>query len=254
MYLYIYDSFLNDRKYLSLLARIENRLADLEIKGKICHLNILKNMEEVVNEGLKQGVKTVVAVGNDQTFSKIVNIIAEKNITLGIIPINGDSKIAQILGIPEGEAACDILAQRLIRKLDLGRINHQYFLDSATITNSQVTLHFDKFQISPATRQAVITLSNLGFLTTNQTIYQKKISIPNDGILEAVIAPIKSSFFSKAKKIKKQSVFPFKKIKITSQGEPATVTIDQQAVFKTPVEVTIAPQKLRVIVGSKRLF
>jgi len=254
MYLYIYDSFLNDKKYLNLLSRIEARSADLEIKGKICHLNILKNMEEVIDDGLKQGVNTVVAVGDDQTFSKIVNIIAEKDLTLGIIPVNNESKIAQILGIPVGEAACDILAQRLIRKLDLGKINHQYFLDSATITSPHITLHFDTFQISPATKHAVVSLSNLGFLTSNQSVYQNKISIPNDGLLEAIIAPIKTGFFSKNKKINKQSIFPFKKIKITSQGEPATVTIDQQAVFKTPVEVKIAPQKLKVIVGSKRLF
>lgn len=254
MYLYIYDTFLSDKKYLNLLNRIENRLADLEIKGKICHLNILKNMEEVVEDGLKQGVRTVVAVGDDQTFSKIVNIIAEKNVALGIIPVTYDSKIAQILGIPPGEAACDVLAQRLIRKLDLGKINHQYFLDSATIYNPDITLHFDKYQISPATKHAIVSLSNLGFLTSNQTVYQNKISIPNDGLLEAVIAPLKASLFSKAKKIKKQSVFQFKKIKITSKGEPAAVTIDQQAIFKTPIDVTIAPQKLRVIVGSKRLF
>lgn len=254
MYLYIYDTFLNDKKYSPLLSKIESRLADLEIKGKISHLNILKNMDEIVNDGIKQGVETVVAVGDDQTFSKIVNIIADKEVTLGIIPINDDSKIAQILGIPAGEAACDVLAQRLIRKLDLGKINHQYFLDSATIYNPDITIHFDKFQISPTTRHAIVSLCNLGFLTANQTIYQNKVSIPNDGLLEAVIAPLKKGFFSKVKQINKQSVFQFKKIKITSKGEPATVTIDQQAVFKTPIEVSVAPQKLRVIVGSKRLF
>lgn len=254
MYLYIYDSFLNEKKYLTLLAKIENRLADLEIKGKICHLSILKNMEGVVDEGLKQGVKTVVAVGNDKTFSKIVNIIADKDVVLGIIPVTNDCKIAEILGVPAGESACDVLAQRLIRKLDLGKINHQYFLDSATITSSSVTLHFDTFKISPAAKHAIISLSNLGFLTANHSIYKKRVSIPNDGLLEAIVAPLKTNFFSKATKIKSQSIFSFKKIKITSQGEPATVTIDQQAVFKTPVEVTVAPQKLKVIVGNKRLF
>lgn len=252
MYLYIYDTFLNEKKYWPLLTRIENRLADLEIKGKICHLNILKNMKDLVEEGIKQGVKTVVAVGDDQTFSKIVNIIAENDVALGIIPV-GESKIAQILGIPPGEAACDILAQRLIRKLDLGKINQQYFLDSATINHQGVTLHFDNYQISSACKQAVVSLSNLGFLTSNQSVFQNQISIPNDGLLEAVIAPIRSGFL-KLKRKTRQSVFQFKKIKVTTSGEPATVTIDQKAVFKTPVEVSIAPQKLKVVVGSKRLF
>ena len=88
MYLYIYDSFLNHKKYSALLARIENRLADLEIKGKINRLNILKNMKEVIEDGIEQGVKTVVAVGDDQTFSKGGNIIADLDAALGSIPVN----------------------------------------------------------------------------------------------------------------------------------------------------------------------
>ncbi|OGY89999.1 MAG: hypothetical protein A2927_01400 [Candidatus Komeilibacteria bacterium RIFCSPLOWO2_01_FULL_45_10] len=253
MYLYIYDTFLNHKKYFNVLSRLENRLADLEIKGKISRLNILKNMKEVIEDGVKQGVETVVAVGNDLTFSKIVNIIAEMNVTLGIIPI-GKSKIAEILGIPEGEAAGDVLAQRLIKKIDLGKINHQYFIDSATIDNTDVILDFEKFQISPTCKNAVVSICNLGFLTTNQSIYRERISIPTDGLLEAVIAPIKSGLFKKIKALNKQSIFPFKKITVGSRAEPVTVTIDQQAVFKTPVEVAVAPKKLKVIVGSNRLF
>lgn len=251
MYLYIYDSFLNQKKYFNLLNRIENRLADLEIKGKICRLNILKNMKEVIEDGIKQGVNTIVAVGDDLTFSKIVNIIAELNVTLGIIPVT-KSKIAEILGVPLGEKACDVLAQRLIQKLDLGKINQQYFIDSATINDPDVVLNFEKFQISPVAKNALVSICNLGFLTTNQSIYKQRLSIPTDGLLEAVIAPIKSGFL--IKKIDRQSIFPFKKIIIGSKAEPVTITIDQQAVFKTPVEVTIAPKKLKVIVGNKRLF
>lgn len=251
MYLYIYDTFLSDKKYYSLLNKIENRLADLEIKGKVCRLNILKNMKEVVEDGIKQGVDTVVAIGNDLTFSKIVNIIAELNVTLGIIPV-AKSKIAVILGVPEGEAACDTLAQRLIQKIDLGKINHQYFLDSATVEDSNVIISFDKFQISSVAKNALVSICNLGFLADNQSIYRQRLSVPTDGMLEAVIAPLKSTLFSK--KVKQQSIFPFTKIRLDSKAEPVTVTIDQQAVFKTPVEVTIAPKKLKVVVGSKRLF
>lgn len=254
MYLYIYDSFLNNKKYANLLNRIENRLADLEIKGKVCRLNILKNMREVITDGLEQGVKTIVAVGDDQTFSKIVNVIADLEVTLGLIPINDKSKIAQILGIPSGVNACDVLAQRLIKKIDLGKINQQYFLDSATITDAEVFLDFDKYKISPVSKNSLISICNLGFLSGNQTIYQQGISNPADGILEAVIAPGPAGLFNKIKGVVQQSVFPFKKIKVGSHNQPATIVIDQQAVFKTPVEVSIAPGKLKVIVGNNRLF
>ncbi|HAH04550.1 MAG: hypothetical protein UV78_C0005G0016 [Parcubacteria group bacterium GW2011_GWA2_43_17] len=254
MYLYIYDSFLNHKKYSALLARIENRLADLEIKGKINRLNILKNMKEVIEDGIEQGVKTVVAVGDDQTFSKVVNIIADLDVTLGLIPVNKKSKIARILGIPAEEQACDVLAQRLIKKIDLGKINQHYFIDSATIESPDVTLEFGKYRISPIVKKSLISICNLGFLSGNQTVYQNNISNPTDGLLEAVVAQTTGKLFNKVQKSARQSIFPFKKIKIGSAGEPATITIDQQAVSKTPVEISIAPNKLNIIVGNKRLF
>jgi len=254
MYLYIYDSFLNNKKYFNLLNKIEGRLADLEIKGKVCKLSILKNMKEVIEEGIEQGIKTIVAVGDDQTFSKIVNIVADLDITLGYIPINEKSKISQILGIPPAEQACEVLAQRLVKKLDLGKINKQYFIDSATITDPDVVLEFDKYKISPITKNSLISICNLGFLTDNQTVYKNNISNPTDGLLEAVVAVGKGSFLKKINKIN-QSVFSFKTIRIGSSGnEPATVIIDQQAISKTPVEIKVAPHKLNVIVGSHRLF
>lgn len=254
MHLYIYDSFLNYKKYTNLLNEIENRLADLEIKGKICRLNILKNMKEVIEDGIEQGVKTVVAVGDDQTFSKVVNIIANLDVTLGLIPINDKSKIAQILGIPSGVHACEVLAQRLVKKIDLGKVNQQFFIDSAIVSTPQVTLEFGKYKISPLIKNSLVSICNLGFLSNNHSIYQQRISNPTDGLLEVVVAPSKSGVFNKLKTTVQQSIFPFKKLRIGSQGEPATIVIDQQAVSRTPVEVTVAPKKLKVIVGSKRLF
>ena len=254
MYLYIYDSFLNHKKYFPLLARIENRLADLEIKGKINRLNILKNMKEVIEEGIEQGVKTVVAVGDDQTFSKVVNIIADLDITLGLIPVDNKSKIAQILGIPSEEQACDVLAQRLIKKIDLGKINQHYFIDSATLNSADVTLEFGKYTISPIEKKSLVSICNLGFLSDNQTVYQNNISNPTDGLLEAVVAQAKGTIFNKLRRSMSQSIFPFKKIRVGHAHEPVTITIDQQAVSKTPVEISIAPNKLNVIVGNKRLF
>ena len=211
MYLYIYDSFLNNKKYFNTLNKLENRLADLEIKGKICRLSILKNMKEVIEEGIEQGIKTIVAVGDDQTFSKIVNIVADLDITLGYIPISDKSKVGQILGIPPADQACEVLAQRLVKKLDLGKINKQYFIDSVTITNSDEVLEFGKYKISPITKNSLISICNLGFLTSNQSIYKSNISNPTDGLLEAVVAVGKSSVFKKIKTIN-QSIFPFKKI------------------------------------------
>ena len=245
MYLYIYDSFLTDAKYAPMLTKIEQRVTDLEIKGKIARLTILKNIRELIADAVKDGVKTVVAIGDDQTFAKVINVIAEMDVILGIIPVDDKSKIAKILGIPPRELACDVLSGRIIKKIDLGKINNYYFLNSAVIQNAQVKIICDKFEIAPTTEQNSICISNFG------TSFEK--SNPTDGIMEAIITPIQQGFLS-GKKLK-PTILPFTKILINSAGDdPISILTDQQVIMKTPAEINIAPQRLSIIVGSQRDF
>src|SRR3989338_2880950 len=103
MYLYLYDSFLNQKKYTSALARIETRLTDLGIGGKICRLSPLRNIKELIADELANGVKTIVVVGNDKTLSEAINFVAQHDVTLGLIPIGPNNSLAGQLGLPAGE-------------------------------------------------------------------------------------------------------------------------------------------------------
>lgn len=245
MYLYIYDSFLNDKKYADLLIKIEKRLTDLGIKGKIARLSILKNMKEMITDGVKEGVETVVAIGNAQTFAKVINVVADLDVTLGLIPVDNNNEIAKMLGIPPKALACDVLASRIVKKIDLGKINNYYFVNTAQIENGDVTIEYKDFKISPITAHSKITLYNFASQFAN--------SSPVDGVLEAVITPIQSGIFGK-KKIK-QTVLPFTKIKIGSQAEEqVAILTDEQIIMKTPAEITVVPAKLKIIVGSDRHF
>jgi diacylglycerol kinase family enzyme len=248
MYLYIYDSFLNDKKYSDLLIKIEKRITDLGIKGRITRLSVLKNMKELITDGVKEGVQTVVAIGNNQTFAKVINIVADLDVTLGLVPVDGGSPIAQTLGIPPKVLACDVLASRIIKKIDLGKINNHYFINSAEITNGDVVIEYNDYKVRPTTLDNKITLYNFG---TDQLVADK--SHPIDGILEAVITPIKGGVFGK--KSMAGTVLPFTKIKIGSQAEDqVSIVTDEQIIMKTPAEVVVAPQKLKIIVGPDRLF
>ncbi|OGY93311.1 MAG: hypothetical protein A2406_00985 [Candidatus Komeilibacteria bacterium RIFOXYC1_FULL_37_11] len=245
MYLYIYDSFLNDKKYSDLLISIEKRLTDLGIKGKIARLSILKNMKEMIMDGVKEGVQTVVAIGNAQTFAKVINVVADLDVALGLIPVDNNNPIAKVLGIPPRVMACDVLASRIIKKIDLGKINNYYFVNTAQIENGDVTIEYKDFKISPITEKSKITLYNF----SNK--FSK--SSPVDGILEAVITPIKSGLFGK--KMVEQTILPFTKIKIGSRAEEqVAILTDEQIIMKTPAEIVVVPQKLKVIVGSERHF
>ncbi|MCD4760511.1 hypothetical protein K8R42_01295 [bacterium] len=229
------------------MIKIEKRITDLGIKGKIARLSVLKNMKELITDGVKEGVETVVAIGNSQTFAKVINIVADLDVTLGLIPVDNDNAIAKILGVPPKILACDILASRIIKKIDLGKINNYYFVNTAEIENGDVTIEYNDFKVAPITKKSRITLYNFA---TNENVPS---SSPVDGILEAVITPIKSGLFGQ-KKIT-GTVLPFTKIKIGSQAEEQiAILTDEQVIMKTPAEIKVVPQKLKIIVGSDRHF
>lgn len=244
MYLYIYDSFLGHQKYESTLASIERRVTDLGIQGKIARLSVLKNIRELVTDAVKSGVHTIVAIGDDQTFTRMINIVADLDVTLGLIPVEAGSVIARVLGIPIKDQACDVLAARIVRKLDLGKINNYFFINGAEIENANVKLTCDGYSLAPITALNRVRIANVGSAGGS-------VSNPTDGILEAIITPVESKMFMK--KQLQPTVFPFTTILIESDDDVSIVT-DNQVVLKTPARVEVAPHKLKVIVGNQRLF
>lgn len=246
MYLYIYDAFLSHQRWQQFLEAVERRVTDLGIAGKIARLTILKNIRELVQDAVRAGVKTIVAIGDDQTFTKMINVVADLNITLGLIPATTNSNIARALGIPPRELACDVLAARIVRKIDLGKINDYFFLDSAHIVNADVRITGDGFSVKPLTRLNTIQLCNV------RQADSRVVSNPTDGVLEAVITPVQSSWLSRRRLT--STILPFTRLRIDAAGHDASIITDDQVILKTPARVEIVPRKLKVIVGSRRCF
>jgi len=251
MYYYIYDQFLSDKKFQSQLAKIENRLTDLEIFGKVGRLSLLKNSQDLVETEIKKGATTVVAVGNDQTVSKIINVLANyPEVCLGIVPIGPEQKIARTLGIPEGVEACNILASRIINRIDLGKVKNIFFLSQIEINNPLVNLECDdQYIISPKKNNSVF-IYNFNYWSDDH------LANPGDGFLETVITPHNKFPLGKIFRSKTPNISQFfnKSIKIKHLQNPVAVKIDGQQIIKTPVLVEIAPNQLKVIVGKKRVF
>ncbi|MBN1779292.1 MAG: hypothetical protein JW816_03675 [Candidatus Buchananbacteria bacterium] len=254
MYLYLYDSFLNQKKYNNQLARIETRLTDLGINGKISRLSPLRNIQELLADELRNGVKTVVVVGNDKTLNEVINIAAKFDVIFGLIPVGGENHIASSLGIPIGEEACNIISGRIIKKLDLGKINNTYFLSDIKIAGDQVTIECeDHYKIMPQASQSEISICNFKPALAG-SFNQNGYFNPQDGLLEIFIQPIvsgMSKFFKKP--IMAQSIIPIRKIAIDSKQSVSVIT-DGQKVLKTPVKIEIVPKKLKLIVGKSREF
>ena len=221
MYLYLYDNFLNNPKFSNKLARIETRLTDLGIGGKIARLSPLKNLKELVEDEIRGGVKTVTVVGNDKTLSEVINVVADSKVVIGYIPIGTNNIIAKILGLPSDEAACEVISARKIEKIDLGKINGSYFLGNLKVSQGPVTLECEeKYHVDINKSSLQINICNLRPSFATAENYSRKYFNPQDGMLEALISATtttKRLFSTFSKKEEKDSIFSCKKLSIRSK-------------------------------------
>lgn len=249
MNVFIYDSFLNQKKYDRLLARMETRITDLGLNGKIFRLSPTKNVQETITGELKRGVKTIIAVGHNKIINQIVNCLAGYQVPLGIIPIGEDNNdIAKSLGIESMESACDILSARLLIKVDLGLANKTYFLSNVSINNQGSVINMNKSYTIETTEKGLIYIFNL---IGEQIKLPPKIKfIPDDGVLELVINTYHNkNFFTRQDH---QSIFKIKKI--TIHNLKSKLILDGLISLNAPAEITVVKKHLNIIVGKKRNF
>lgn len=256
MYIYIYDSFVNQKKYDKVLARIETRITDLGLNGKIVRIGLMTSVHDIIDSEIRKGANTIIAVGNNGIFSQALNSIIKlsgynKNVTLGLIPVDKDNnEIANLLGIGLEESACDILSARRIQTLDLGKANNNYFLTEAQITTSGTKLEIDENYTIETHEPGEFLILNL---PTPDLGMEKEISNAEDGKLELLIRtkgakkiiPIRTDGIN-------HSYFNFQSVNIIN--EKHKLVLDKYSQIDTPALVTIAKEKINLIVGKGRNF
>jgi len=244
MHVYIYDDYLSKGKYHKTINRLEIRLTDLGLNGKIIRLGGIKNIKGAIQNEIKLGAKTIIAVGNNQTVNKIIGAIIDTNLygdfqkktLLGIIPIGGDNSIATSFGIKNEAEACNILLARRIEKIDLGLVGKYYFLNQASIQSSGTTIVINNYSIETG-EKGEIKIINL--LSDNDTGIK---SNPHDGLLDIYIKTRK----------KDKTCLTAKKLTITSSEN--RLLIDGVMEVETPTDVEIMKDRVNVIVGKNRMF
>jgi len=247
MYCYVYDDFVQDKKHERELQQIENRITDLGLQGKIIRLALFRNPAQTIKEEVRKGIKTVVAVGTDETVHKVLNAVIDSGAVLAQIPVGEPNVLAQILGVPKGVKACDTLSQRIIEDVDIGTVNNNRFITGVEFPNENAAIRVeDKYNIFPKTK-GTIEIRNL---TVKEPRSAEEISNPIDGLLDIVIETEKKKGFFKKQMIskiplKEFDIFYNKSIKAIADG--TTIEGDR---FHCKVE----SGKLKVVVGKERMF
>jgi len=254
MYVYIYDNFLRQRKFESAIKAMEIRLTDYGIAGKILRLHNYTDAKPVIDDEIKRGAKTVVIVGNDQTFGHILSRSATCDCVFGFLPIGPNNTIAQVLGIPVGDAACDVLSRRRKELLDVGWMNNRYFVSQLHVPPSKIEVTYDeRFKVSANDKMEIVVCNLQPFYWKNDKKSTEQYVVhPQDGKLEAFLRPLtKKGWWGY--KYEDPSVFPFEEMEINAI-EPFVVEADGKITKEIKVKIKLAHGKINMVVGRDRKF
>ena len=246
-YAFVYDEILSERKYERDLMALQVKLTTLNITGRDIRLAMFRSVKETIESLVKQGVTTIVVVGNDRTLDKVMWFLPDLDVMLGYIPLIPPTDVAAPLGIPVGLAACDVLAARLVETIDVGICDNRYFLTEAKMTNTIAAISVEgKFSLSPMNGGTII-IRNLDIRNGEHEIRNDA----KDGLLEVIVKPnpVQTSRWQKpTSDITKM----YMKSGMVISPEPVDVLIDGHMMNGFRFPFGIAPKKLKMIVGRGR--
>lgn len=250
MYVYLYDNFLKQKKHEPTLKSMETRLTDFGIAGKIIRLQNFTNAEAVIEEEKNKGASAVVIVGNDATFGHVLSRAATCDVLFGFLPIGNDNSIAEVLGIPVGVEACDVLSKRRKVKLDVGWFNNRYFVSQLHIPPSNIAVEYDeKFKVSAKNKMELVVCNLQPYVWKGKKDY---VVHPQDGKLEAFLRPVASRGIIR-EKFEDPSIFPFEEMVVSSR-KPFMVEADGKQSKETKIKIKLAKSRIEMIVGKERRF
>lgn len=243
MYCYIYDDFVQERKFERELAAIEARITDLGLQGKIVRLALFRHPNEIIEREVAAGVKTVVVVGNDETVHKVANAIVDHKLVLGIIPLGSPNAMARVFGIPSGVAACDVLTKRRIEKLDAGRVNDHRFFTSISFLSARGVVRYNKQYDVIMERRGDVHVVNMETEPSGAFDAQ-----PTDGSLDVFIMQNVPGRFRKRQV---QSHLPLKCAQLLFE-DVVKVKANGVEISGNQFKLSSEPGALQVIVGRER--
>ncbi len=278
-YAYVYDDFLSDRAYERAVANVETRCSALGIQGRVIRLAIFRSAREMVEGLVRDGAETIVVVGNDRSLEKVMWFLPDLPVTVGYIPVGDPCSIGTLLGIPKGDAACDVLAGRRIETLDVGVLDDRYFLTEVRMDATKAAVDIEgKYRLAPR-HAGTVHIRNLG----TADIEGHSNADARDGLLEVVIRPLEESDATPSPATQMLSgiaskILPFLPARIraasvsrirSSNGkkpetrmtmkkgailsdEPVDVEVDGHRMNGFTFQLDIIPRKLKIITGRDK--
>jgi diacylglycerol kinase (ATP) len=115
---------------------VKSMIKKYPIDAKIVLTERKGHATEIAGEFVKKGYNHLIAVGGDGTINEIIKaLIGKSNVTMGVVAAGTGNDMIQILGFPDkfSESDWDIFFKRNTIKIDVGKCNHNFFLNGMGI-------------------------------------------------------------------------------------------------------------------------
>jgi YegS/Rv2252/BmrU family lipid kinase len=116
-------------------AELPGLLAERGIEvNAFCPVEGEVELRRSVKRAVKSGAKLVIVGGGDGSMTTAVDVLAKRDIVLGILPLGTGNSFARTLGLDDDlEKALDAIGEGRTACVDLGLVNGTYFANFAAI-------------------------------------------------------------------------------------------------------------------------
>lgn len=125
----------HSRKGEALFTQARDKLEQAGVRLITAHaVHDPDQMQQTVRDAVATGVPMVIVGGGDGSLSGTVDELVGKDCVFGVLPLGTANSFARTLGIPlDLDGAVEVIASGRRRRIDLGMIGHDYFVNAASL-------------------------------------------------------------------------------------------------------------------------
>ncbi|MBI5877857.1 MAG: diacylglycerol kinase family lipid kinase [Chloroflexi bacterium] len=164
----------------TLVDDIRGELRACGIETDLARTRSVRDAVDLAERAHRDGFDLVIAAGGDGTIHEVANGLIRASSdgvtgTLGIVPIGTGNDFIKSIGVPnDWQAACHIIGDGATRRVDVGRLNDDYFVNLAGIGfDAQVSIEAAKIRWARGMAVYVLALARnllLSYRTPNVTL------------------------------------------------------------------------------------
>lgn len=252
MYYYIYDTFLEEKRFARFVNEVEAQINALGLTGERTQASSLRSVGTVTKDAIERNRQPIVIVGSDASLSQAIDQACrmQTDVALAYIPVDDASFLARALGVT-ASTGVTALSRRVVLNIRAARVNEYFFVGqvrcSRLVENRGLRLRrknaLTRFKMTARIDDALhIHGEVLGCHVLNQ---------PQEALLKLDF--LEQDRGRRQKQHAPSSSFSSPALELTSKT-PFETNVDGRRVVRSPLIITTTKVHVPLIVGRDRLF